>query len=67
MTEQLIEFTPGQKPAGIDDHDLIQWKIPGHTDWSQPNKAGFMGWSIGKQYRLFSPLRNLPDHLESDK
>lgn len=61
MTEQLIEFTPRQKPADIGDHALIEWRNNEGGKWIGPRLAHSSAWVAGKQYRRYDPLRYVAD------
>ena len=60
MTDELIKFTPGQRPAHIGPDELVEYrpKLMGgkwFAPWFAPKPAGDCLWSAVYDYRLAVP------------
>ena len=55
MTEELIKFTPGERPAHIGPDELVEHRCSRRGDWVYPKPASEKRWSSGVEYRLATP------------
>ena len=61
MTDELIKFTPGQRPAHIGPDELVEHRNPVHEGWQTGKPASDCLWSGTFEYRLADPLRRATD------
>lgn len=60
MTEELIKFTPGQRPAHIGPMAKIQYRPTPETPWRPEHNARDLYWRAGCEYK-FSDRRYIED------
>ena len=63
MSEELIKFTPGVRPAHIGPDELVYARNVGQTFWHSSFPAKAAGWLEGFEYRL--AIHVTDDQLEA--